>query len=239
MKRITVFLVVIPIVLFFNCSRERDEEPRRVNAISEFWVLPGSGTVYIQWCLDTDVWFDESPELLGVEIYRADSSSCNFKEIQWHTYGDMQYWGVLDSTVQDSIHYIYYIKVNFYMEPEIPVPYDISDTISVFPFPDAEDPIPDAPESLSIVSEADSFSMSWVPPANCDSLYYLLISEDNQTYNNVYENWYPNWFEPIWLSTPQYYFRNLHDGKIRYYKVIALVDSIISYPSECDSIKHE
>lgn len=237
MKRITVFLVVIPIVLFFNCSRERDEEPRRVNAIERMWVLPGDKVVYLQWSVNDSSDEVFSSEFWGVKIYRADSSPTGFIMIKEKWYDNRLLFGLIDSTVQNSIHYEYYIKVTFHSE--IATPYDISDTLSVVPYLGAPDPIPTAPASLTIVAEGDSFLMSWVPPENCDSLYYLLMSTDNQYYEHDELNWNPNPYDPIELEIPQYYFSNLHDGKIRYYKVIALVDSILSYPSECDSIKHE
>ncbi len=237
MKKIAIYCSLLLFLLPLNCAKE--PQPQRINAIERFWVIPGSGMVYIQWRLNTDVWFVEEPEFLGYEIYRADSSSGIFREIQRLTYEDRQYWGVLDSTVQDSVYYAYYIEVTFFMECEIPCPYDISDTVSVFPYPDAQDPIPDAPESLSIVAAGDSFSISWVPPNGCDSLYYLLVSEDGQTYSNTGDYWYPNWFEPIWLSIPQYQIYNLRDEEMRYYKVVALVNRILSYASMSDSIRHE
>jgi hypothetical protein len=239
MKKLIIISIIVAFILSLHCTKSRDDQPRRVNAIDEFWVFSGSGLVYIQWRLNTDVWFEEGPELLGCEIYRVDSSSTTFSEIQWLTYPDRQYWGVFDSTVQDSTQYMYYIKIIFHMGSEIPNPYDISDTISAFPFPEALIPIPDAPESLSIVATGDSFAMCWVPPSGCDSLYYLLISEDGQTYDNNVDYWYPNPFEPIWLSTPQYQFYNRRDGQMRYYKVISFDYQILSAPSEPDSVRHE
>lgn len=247
-KKITVFSILLTsITMGVFCTQPPDE----VTSFRSVSVLPGDGTVSVQWwiadsTLDNMAW----GFFTSVKLFRAPRDG-RFELIA--EFGPMvplrAGWCLTDSSVINGTAYDYYLQTLFYLY-ENPEFVGFSDTFSVTPQSGLEAPRPPAPNDFSFDQPlaSDTVRLSWSPPTGHDSLYYILYSHtgvDFEIFEELIDDegnvWDPSGdgLRPVHLDSASYSFTCDRDGLFRYYQIYVFRDSVLSYPSEVLTIEHE
>jgi hypothetical protein len=126
-----------------------------------------------------------------------------------------------------------------------------SDTLLVTPQAGLADPRPQPPDSFrNKALLADTVTLLWNELPEHDSLYYLLyhspLLQEFTTYEEFLDaaghEWDPTGGDlgvhPVRLDSATHTFYCDRDGETRSYRIIAFVDSVLSYPSEILEIEH-
>lgn len=216
------------------------------------WVkaLEGDGRVSVQFWLTEGTLLDQGGKLGHFKLLRTEGEG-KFAEIaELGPINPLRVtWCWTDSSVTNGKSYRYLVHATFAIF-EDPDAEGFSDTLSVTPRIGLADPRPQPPESLTYKLFADTVTLQWVPPPLHDSLYYLLYFSPRLQEFTTYEEfldaagheWDPTGpdlgVHPVRLDSATHTFYCDRDGETRSYRIIAFVDSIMSYPSEILEIEH-
>ncbi len=217
------------------------------------WVksLEGNGRVTIQFWLTEETLLAQGNRYGHFKLLRAEGVG-KFEEVA--ELGPINplraTWCWTDSSVTNGKSYRYFVHAIFAVF-ENPDAEGFSDTSLVTPRTGLADPRPQPPEDLTYKLFADTVTLQWVPPPLHDSLYYLLyyspalaeFTTYEERLDNADHEWDPTGGDlgvhPVRLDSATHTFYCDRDGETRSYRIIAFVDSIMSYPSEILEIEHE
>jgi hypothetical protein len=240
-------LLLIALLAVITCTPPPEE-------IEPFiWVraLEGDGRVTVQFWLNEETLLDQGARLGHFKLLRAEGES-KFEEVA--ELGPINplraTWCWTDSSVTNGKSYRYLVHAIFAIF-EDPDAEGFSDTLVVTPQTSLADPRPQPPESLrNKALLADTVTLLWNELPEHDSLYYLLYYSPYLDEFTTYEEyldaagheWNPTGGDlgvhPVHLDSAIYTFYCDRDGETRSYRIIAFVDSIMSYPSEILEIEH-
>jgi hypothetical protein len=217
------------------------------------WVKPleGNGRVTIQFWLTEEALLAQGNRYGHFKLLRAEGGG-KFEEVA--ELGPINplraTWSWTDSSVTNGKSYRYFVHAIFAVF-EDPDAEGYSDTLSCLPQAGLLDPRPQPPESLTHKPLfEDTVTLLWAEPPEHDSLYYLLyyspalaeFTTYEESLDGVGHEWDPTGGDlgvhPVRLDSARFTFCCDRDGQTRSYRIIAFVDSVMSYPSDILEIEH-
>lgn len=202
--------------------------------IKELEVIPGDEQILIQWefeesCLDVyDAFVISRTFASGLDIWE-DMVWSEPIDFRLATYWSSRYGQFLDTTADNGRQCYYSVWLVGSVSESF------SEVDSGIPEDGFPNPRPDAPHGFSVSYSNDSSTIwiNWIAPEGCDGLYYYYASDDSIDFDWTSDSLY----DPVSLSS-LLTVENRRDGSIEYYKFIALVDGILTEPSEPVLIIH-
>ena len=224
--KIVIVIKFLFVLSLISCVKEEASE------FKELRVIPGDEKILIQWEF-SPYWYGPWD---GFSIGRSSDKNnwgilvnCSPVDYKLATYWSSRFGQFLDTVVENEQKYFYRAAlVGFELGSS-------SEIVSGTPKQGLPSPRPSAPHSFrtEYFSVSSVIVIEWASPKGCDGLYYYYSSSDSNSFDwTSYE-----FYDPYPLRS-QPTIRNRNDGSTEYYKFIALVDGILSEPSQAVLIEH-
>jgi hypothetical protein len=217
------------IILIYFCIFCGNQE---ISEFKELRVIAGDKKILIQWEFSPD-W--QGPWDSFSVVRSSDKKnwvilvSCYPIDYKLATYRSNRFGQFLDTMAENEQKYFYRVSL-------VGLEWgSSSEIVSCTPKQGLPNPRPSAPSSFRIEYSTDTtvIIIKWAEPKRCDGLYYYTSSDSNSFDWTAYE-----FYDPLPLRN-QLAVRNRKDGSLEYYKFIALVDGILSEPSEDVLVEHK